>query len=85
MANIRGLMKKLQKAILHCGFIVKINTYQFYSDEQKRMINIFAVSTPVCKRNRYEEWVTKDYEIMRSSSGMDVLNCLNEIYKAVKE
>lgn len=85
MVNIRGMMKKLQRAILCTGLVVKINTYQLWSDEQKRIINVFTVSTPIFSRKKSGEWVTKDYEIIRSSSGIDVINCLSEIYKAVRE
>lgn len=51
MANLRGLTKKLQTAILQTGLVVKINTYQFYSQEQKRMISKYQITTPVFRPN----------------------------------
>ena len=57
-------MKKLQKAILQTGLVVKIGTQQFYSAEQKRMVTIYILSTPVFQRNRNGEWRDKDYQIL---------------------
>lgn len=44
MANLRMISKKLQTAILSTGHIVKINTNQFYSKEQNRMITMYSVT-----------------------------------------
>ena len=38
MPNLRTVMSKLQKALLLKGCVVTINTSQWYSAEQKRMI-----------------------------------------------
>ncbi len=37
--NLNGISKKLQRAIIQTGLIVKVGTTQFYSNEQKRLIN----------------------------------------------
>lgn len=84
MANLRSLMKKLQKAILHTGLVVKVGTTQFYSAEQQRMITIYILSTPVFQRNRNGEWRDKDYQILRSASVIEIVQCLNEIYQQLK-
>lgn len=84
MANLRGLSKKLQTAILHCGLIVKINTYQFYSQEQKRMISKYQITTPVFRQNRAGEWKNMDYEILSTCSAVEVVECLNSIYQQMK-
>lgn len=44
MANLRSISKKLQTAILSTGHIIKINTNQFYSKEQNRMITMYSVT-----------------------------------------
>ena len=38
MARLNQTMRKLQTAIVNAGQVVKINTHQFYSEEQGRMI-----------------------------------------------
>jgi len=35
--NIRGTIKKLQTALIQCGYIYKIGTYLFFRKEQNRM------------------------------------------------
>ena len=84
MANLKGKVKKLQTAIVQYGLIIKINQNQFYSDDQKRMITIYGILTPVCifKKNR-QKWKTEDYEILKTASITDVIFCLIAIYKAV--
>lgn len=86
MANLKGKVKKLQTAIVKCGLIIKINQNQFYSDDQKRMITIYRILTPVCtfKKNR-QEWKTEDYEILKTASIPEVIFCLLEIYKEVSK
>lgn len=84
MTNLRGLTKKLQTAILYTGLVVKINTYQFYSQEQKRMISKYQITTPVFRQNRVGEWKYMDYEILSTCSAVEFVECLNEIYNEVK-
>ena len=83
MANINVIMKKLQRAILQTGLVVKIGTSQFYSDEQDRIITMYILSTPTLQQKKDGTWKMRDYEILRSASMIDVVECLNEIYKAV--
>ena len=86
MANLRGKMKKLQTAILKRGIVVKINQSQFYSTEQNRMITSYRIITPVeCCNPGKKEWKTKDYEILKTCSMVDLIYCLLDIYKAVSE
>jgi len=40
MANLKAVTRKLQKAILSTGLIIKIGTSQFYSHEQERLITV---------------------------------------------
>lgn len=83
--NLNGVMRKLQRAILQTGLVIKIGTTQFYSVEQKRMITIYILSTRVLQKNRRDEWKEKDYEILRTASQIEVVNCLNDIWQAVRE
>ena len=83
--NINSIMRKLQRAILQKGLIIKIGTSQFYSKEQNRMITIHILSTRITYRNTHGEWKEKDYEILRSASQIEIVNCLNDIWQAVRE
>ena len=78
-------MKKLQMAIVKTGLIIKINTHQFHSADQNRMITSYSVCTPVTYfSERKQEWITKDYEIIKTCSIPEIIYCLVDIYKAVK-
>lgn len=83
--NLKGKMKKLQTAIVKTGLVIKINSYQFYSDDQKRMITSYSICTPITYfSERYQEWKTMDYEILKTCSMPEIIFCLLDIYKAVK-
>lgn len=84
MANLKGKVKKLQTAIVQRGLIIKINHNQFYSEDQKRIITIYRILTPVYtfKKNK-QEWKTEDYVILATASIPEVILCLIDIYKAV--
>ncbi len=83
--NINATMKKLQMAILQTGLPVSISRSQFYSANQKRFIPIITLSIPVF--HYYEKqgiWKDQNFEIIRTSSQVEALECLADIYKAVK-
>lgn len=83
--NLNGRMKKLQTAIVKSGLVIKINTHQFYSAEQNRMITSYSICTPVTYfSERKQEWKIMDYEILKSCSMPEIIFCLLDIYKAVK-
>lgn len=83
--NLNSIMRKLQRAILQKGLVIKIGSTQFYSEEQNRMITIHILSTRVTYRNTHGEWKERDYEILRSASQIEIVNCLNDIWQAVRE
>lgn len=72
--NIKQTINKLQKALLHKGYIYKLNTYQFYSEQQNRLITGYRIT---------EKQGKKDVELLNSCSQMEVLkwfaNKWNEI------
>lgn len=83
--NLNGRMKKLQTAIVKAGLVIKINTHQFYSAEQNRMITSYSICTPVTYfSERKQEWKIMDYEILKTCSMPEIIFCLLDIYKAVK-
>lgn len=83
--NLNRIMRKLQRAILQKGLVIKIGSTQFYSAEQNRMITIHILSARITYRNTHGEWKEKDYEILRSASQIEVVNFLNDIWQAVRE
>lgn len=85
MANLNSIAKKLQKAILQKELVIKMWTSQFYSVEQNRLITMYSLSTRVLDRRKNGEWKYYDYEILRTASQLEIVNCLNDIWRAVKE
>ena len=83
--NFGKIISKLQRAILQRGIVIKIGTTQFYSKEQNRMITIHILSTRITYQNTNGEWKEKDYEILRSSSQIEIINCLNDIWQEVRK
>lgn len=83
--NLNQIAKKLQRAILQKGLIIKMGTSQFYSDKEKRMITMYILSTNVMQRNRYGKWEEKNYDILRTASQVEIVECLKDIWQAVKE
>lgn len=82
--NINATIKKLQAAILQTGLVITIGRSQFYSPEQKRFIPIISLSTKVAHYNeKTKEWKNQTFEIIRTSSQVDALLCMVDIYKAV--
>lgn len=80
--NLNRMIKKLQTAILQKGVIVKVDTYQFHSKEQNRLITKYKVSTPVYSPEK-EKMI--DLELLSTCSTVDVVCCLRDMYKAVDE
>lgn len=71
-------------AILQSGLAISINRSQFYSVEQNRFIPMVSLFTKVFHYyERLGEWKDQTFEIIRTSSQVDALMCLLEIYKAV--
>lgn len=81
--NLNLTLKKLQRAILSTGLVVKIGTSQFYSPEQERMITMWILSTPTLQETR-NGWRTRDYEILRSASAVEVVKCLADVWEQTK-
>ena len=71
MADMSKLMYKLQTALKQKGYIIYINTQQFYSEEQDRLIKVYILKHG------------KD-ELLKTASQIKVVNKLNEIWQGVK-
>lgn len=78
--NLKRLMYKMQTALLCKGVRVKINQFQSYSEESKRMITKYVLTVPkqegdkvknekLLESYRLSEVVQKLAELLRSESG----------------
>lgn len=82
--NLNQIQRKLQRALLTKQFVTKIGTSQFYSADQNRMITMYSVSTPTLQYVK-GKWKTKDYEIIRTASQVDVVTTLKEMWEALAD
>ena len=83
--NIIATIDKLQKALIQRGYIYKINTYQFYSDQQHRMITGYRITEKQPYRKKNGEMSAKDVELMNSCSQVEVLKWFVGEWNEVKE
>ena len=72
MADLSNTLYKLQLALKQKGIIVLINTSQFYSEEQDRIIKMYKIT-----QNKKE--------IIKTSSIVKAVKALNNIWQEVKE
>ena len=72
MADLTNTLYKLQLALKQKGIIVLINTSQFYSEEQDRIIKMYTIA-----QNKKE--------IIKTSSIVKAVKALNNLWQEVKE
>ena len=72
MADLSNTLYKLQLALKQKGIIVLINTSQFYSEEQDRIIKMYTIT-----QNKKE--------IIKTSSIIKAIKALNNLWQEVKE
>lgn len=82
--NLKGTAKKLQNALLSVGLIIKIESSQFYSSDQERMVTVWIISIPTLQNGK-NGWKIRDYEILRTASTIEMVKCLADIWEQVKE
>lgn len=83
--NIRATINKLQKALIQRGYIYKINTYQFFSDQQNRMITGYRITEKQPYRKKNGEMSEKDAELFNSCSLVEVLKWFVGKWNEVRE
>lgn len=83
--NYAQTTKKLQKALLTKGIIYKINTYQFYSEEQRRFITGYSVTEKQAYEKKNGEMSVKDVELLNTCSQVEVLQWFVEEWRKVSE
>lgn len=79
--NIRGQISRIQSALSFKGRIIKINSYQFYSEEQKRFIKCYSLVEKKPRRNKSGDLVMRDEELLNTCSQIKVLQFMAELYK----
>lgn len=82
--NIRATINKLQKALIQRGYIYKINTYQFYSEQQNRMITGYRITQKQPYRKKNGKMSEKDVELLNSCSQVEVLKWFVEEWEKRK-
>lgn len=83
--NIRATTKKLQRALINKGIIYKINTYQFFSEEQQRLITGYSITEKQAYKKKNGEMSVKDVELLNTCSQVDVLKWFAEEWRNVNE
>lgn len=83
--NIRVTIKKLQSALIAKGYIYKINTCQFFSEQQNRMITGYRITQKQPHRKKNGEMSEKDVELFNNCLQVEVLKWFVEKWKEVKE
>lgn len=83
--NTNRLARKLQKAIAQKDYIIRINTHQFYSEEQKRFITAYSLVHKEWQMNKAGKKVLKDKELLSTCSQIEIVRYLAEKYKEVCE
>lgn len=81
MAGIKGIIKKLQTAFSQKDYIIRINTYQFYSEEQKRFITCYSLVHKEWQKNKTGKMVLKDRNLLNTCSQIEIVKYLAENYK----
>ena len=82
--NLNRIMRKLQRAIVSNGFVISLDTTQFYSDDQKRMITMYILSIKAYENTR-KGWRDTKYEILRTASQVGIIKCLSDIWASIRE
>lgn len=82
--NIKQTTKKLQKALIAKGYIYKINTYQFYSEEQRRLITGYRIIEKQEYQKKNGKMSVKDAELLNTCSQVEVLMWFVEKWNEIK-
>lgn len=81
MANYNRLIRNLQTAILSAGGMVKVNTYQFHSRAQSRMVTCYSVIAPV--RSEFKRKIMYR-ELLKTCSAVEVVKFLADMLEGLR-
>lgn len=83
--NKKQIINKLQSALIAKGYIYKINTFQFYSEQQNRMITGYRITEKQPYKKKNGEMSAKDVKLLNSCSQVEMLRWFVEKWNEVKE
>lgn len=83
--NYRQQISKLQQALIFKGIIYKINTYQFFSEEQSRMITGFSVTQKRAYKKKNGDIGMHDVELFNLCSQVELLKWFAEEWRKANE
>lgn len=81
MAKLNQLIKKLQMAILNKGVKVKVNTNQFLSKEQSRMVTMYTVTERKWSEKKRK---TTDQVVLKTCSTVEVVKFLAKMLEELQ-
>lgn len=81
MASYNRMIGRLQTAILSSGGVVKVDTHQFYSEEQNRMITSYSVIIPRWSSIRKK---MVDHELLKTCSAVEVVKFLANMLEGLR-
>lgn len=81
MANHSRMIRKLQTAILNTGGMVKVNTHQFHSREQNRMVTSYSVIAPKWSPMKRK---MVDHELLKTCSTVEVVKFLANMLEGLR-
>lgn len=76
--NVKAKIRKLQTALIQKGKIYKINTYQFFSVEQNRMITGYSVTEKQEYKKKNGDIGVHDVELLNTCSQIEMLKWFAE-------
>lgn len=82
--NIKQTTAKLQKALIQRGHIYKINTYQFYGEEQSRLITGYRITEKRPYKKKNGEITAKDVELLNTCSQVEMLKWFVDRWNEIK-
>lgn len=81
MANHSRMIRKLQAAVVDAGKLVKVNTRQFYSEDQGRMVTCYSVVAPVWSEKKRK---MVDREQLSTCSAVEVVKFLAKMLEGLR-
>ena len=81
MSKLNQLIRKLQTAILNKGVKVKVNTHQFFSNEQNRMMTSYTVTE---RKWSDEKRRITDQMVLKTCSTVEVVKFLAKMLEELQ-
>lgn len=83
--NYLRTARQIQTGLIHKGIRYRLNTSQFFSEEQNRMITVYSVTEKQAYKKKNGEMSMKDVQLLRTCSQVDVLKWFAAEWERVKD